>query len=1449
MKKMARYLTMAILSVTAVAFAGLSPVTTGVPENPASGVWIQQVGEIVERPSTEATLYYTKYVGTDRVKSIDYFYDGLGYLRLLNKKAICYTNGADGIVHHPDNDLIVAGQGQALYKVKKNSSSLDPSKCVSMTSDTYYNYYDKKQKKVVEGGRGGSGSWPTSTGNGFWHVMVDPTEKYVWADGMPGPLVRYSLQGAGTKIDSLANRGYEIELTPEDNSRNAMVTTVIWDKDWNAFFTYSNYAGGGCESDIKGQGCDEDLQKQWRAGSYFGYFKDSVVKEIKTDDDVKKYLGRKGDKVVTGLGMKVLLDSLEGAHGGTYDPYSNTIFVFGGAKIVQIGVKKNSQTKEVSAKKLAEIDLRDFFFVESNQNMTGPRTPSCSQVAKESDGEWAESVPNGVNVWNGSCNQGYCKGYCDGATSRGGDIIPSVGWRLDQGTVDGHGHLFVASNTGHLIFIDYAANNDFDAEYNAQHFINNNVLGHVQWIDNFLDDLAPLGVVKEKLSSANAAGEVSSSSLQGYSEQIWDESSSSKKGSSSSNGGNSSSSSGNSNGSSSGSNGSSSGGNDSSSGSNDSSSGSNDSSSGSNGSSSGGNDSSSGSNDSSSGSNGSSSGSNGSSSGGNGSSSGSSGSGNGTEFDSSSSGNGGGSGVEFSSGGGNYGPNGGGVDFGYSSAGGGYFNPSWDNYDKGDSIVSNAGVLKPATGKKSGDMGTVTIGENVYYVDKTQIDLALDFRQNANIDSAKVGDVVAITLNADKVKEYFGSSVDSLSFATKSGLVLVDPKNPVPGDSIKVNVDGSVTIYVTAYDPVRNGEIYITNELGNLVVIDNINFYAVVPEGKVAVIKDSDLDNQLDYVEIMLEDSLTKAVDLVSVSLMVNGKLMNPATVPTLNGQRDRIILNDVRDLVFPDNIDEDSYAIVTYKDKQNGAEYVRRVPLVELGTNIIKAAHAIRDTTKGGMDSLFVEFNIDIIPFDLKYPEMLIALKQKGKEVFFALGQVSKVYLPSKNIVIFVGEDLKLQGAMKDSVSLYPNVTFTNAPYITSDEYDRHVPVTVVDRLPAVKTVEYWDTDYDGVMDQVVVNYAAPLKKEDLEKMYMTFPWYTDRGLLTQLQAQPSYLKLDPNDPTKVIWDVTSIRPLAKGLTSISESLPPATIYTYYPVFGEIFANEEAVQVVDKMSPIIAAATLNYGKKADTLLVNFSEAIKKVDGRDFFRYIHGKDTLDLIPSSISWSEDGFTATLILDAGQVTVMPGDSLMVVRGSKGVIQDNFGNIAGDDPSPVIIGGLLNHLVESTQMGTFDDKDEVLHTMSSVNLRYMPSSTTKEDIEKEGALGHLVQLGERFVPQLLDRAQIAADGSVDPSVLDSLDPEKVFITFAVSYHDHLGQYVNDTVITVPCNSPKFGGNCLNSDQKVFVNWNFKDHNGRFVGAGVYMVQFKMVVRYERKKIEEEIKDKWGVRRKKKK
>jgi len=785
-------------------------------------------------------------------------------------------------------------------------------------------------------------------------------------------------------------------------------------------------------------------------------------------------------------------------------------------------------------------------------------------------------------------------------------------------------------------------------------------------------------------------------------------------------------------------------------------------------------------------------------------------------------------------------------DFDVSSSSGGIdFYPSNDKFEKGDSLVSSAAILLPVD--SASGVGLIKIGENYYMEQNNPTSLNLDLRVNSGLDSAQVGQVIALTLDADRVKEYFGD-VDSLTFATGSGLILIDPSNPNPNDTLRVNADGSVTIWVTADSVIHGGSIIVHDPVNNTtVIIDNINFYDPIPDAELGYIKDSDGNDKLDYVEIVLKDSVVSDLAVTSVALVVNGDTLKTKHKPTLNDSRDRISIN-VSDMKFPEKFPDDAYAIITYTNIHDDVAYTRDAYIVEVGSRVIKDAFAIRNTR--GKDSLFIEFNVDLIPKDLAMPELLVMLKQEGKRYGFNLDQITNIYMPTRNMVILVGEKMGLKGEMRDSVSLHPQVQFANLRYLTSDEYDREVPVTVMDRLPSVVDVEYRDEDGDGVLDHIVTNFSDALTAKEKDMLYATFPWYSERGLMIQLQAQPSDMKFDGKDSTRLVWEVHSTTPIAKGVTSISESLPNATIFSYYDVLGQTFVSEEAAPLVDKMSPVVSGVTLSYGSKADTLIIYFSEVIKYNDlkGDDFFSYIHGKDTIDINPKGIDWASDGLSAKVIVDGSVTTILPGDSLMVVKGSKSVIQDNFGNVAGEKPSPVVIAGLLNHLVEATNMGTFDGTDEVLQTLSSVNLRYMPGSTTKEDMEKEGALGQLVQLGERFVPQLLDRAQISADGSVDPSVLDSLDPEKVFITFVVNYYDHLGQYVNDTTILVPCNSPKFGGNCLVSDQKLFVNWNFKDHRGRFVGTGVYTVQFKMVVRYEKKKIEEEIKDKWGVRRNKK-
>ena len=1331
-----------LFSLVACSFSGAlaADVVINAPYNPATGIWIQQVGDLYPSASTSATLYYTRYASVkDRVKSVQYYYDGNGYLNLHNKDTLCYTNGADGIIHHPDGDLLVAGQGTNIYKVSKTVG-----------------YSPNNQNCVVR-----SVTSNPSTGN--YHLMMDPSNDILWAAGIPGTLARHST-ATNTSTHNLAN-GVQVALTGSVNR----ITTLVWDEDGTAFYTHSDYWGGGYGT---------------ASNSSFGWISDTTYNAA-------------GE--ITGLKTQTIFSNLVGAHGASYDEYSKTIFIFGDSRIVQID--------PASRTIVATLDLRTYMFADTAI-------------------DWPTEVL----------------------------------WRLDQGTTDGKGHLFVASNSGHMIFVDYTSN--------PNKRIDNNILIHMQWLDNYLDDVAPLSGAGSQRSTANTSGgtDVSSSSrhLSSSSVDIYVESSSSKTGTSSGSTGTSS-------GSiitSSGSTGTSSGSTITSSGSTGTSSGSTITSSGSTGTSSGSIITSSGSTGTSSGSTITSSGSTGTSSGSTITSSGSTGTSSGSIITSSGSTTGSSSSI---TGGGDDNPT---SSSSSSTTGGEGEIPDWVNSsnsytgfddidtdpgtgtdpypsnesrDNGDTLVTGGTVLTP-TDLEPGTAGTITLGGNTYLV-QNPVGSALPTYASDSLltegrEAVHVGEVVKITLSADKLVDYFGANVGDTIYVTgSSGLLFVDPSNPrAASDSIAIVVTGKdLNIWVTANQEVVGGNIYFTDADGHLVIFNGINFVDPIPDAKTAFIKDSDGDDALDAVEVVLADTLPAGISVTAMSLIINGDTIEVNSVPTVkNGDR---ILADVSDLTLPSDFPDDATVLVTYTDK-NGVNFVREVALIEAGGHVIKSAYAIRDAF--GSDSLFIEFNIDLMPVDITQAEFIVFLNGMG----FDLEQIESIQMPTKNLIILVGKDLGLKGKDQDYVSLCPGVTFENLPYMTSDEYDRQVTVKVTDRLPGVKYVEYYDNDGDGVLDSIVAVFEDGISEAEKAQLYFSFPWYSSRGLLIELQAQPGDLVIDPKDSTRVSWSVKSNVNLASGLTSISSTVPAANLYVYYEVMGNTFVSEQSVAIKDKMAPVIVGAALHYGDDddADTVVVTFSEPVNYIElqGKDFFSYIHGKDTIDLYPSQIRWSADGLSASLILRDDLDGIIPGDSLMIVHGEKTSIKDALGNISSDTPAPVVISGILSHLVQSVNMGTFDPTNEELREVNSISLSYVQNTMRTADMRENGNLGHLISLGERFVPQLVDGANVNADGEYDPSVLDALDPSKVLITFSVSYYDNLGQYVNDTTLTVACDSPKFGGNCLNTDKKVFVNWNYKDHAGRFVGTGVYIVQFKLVVRYESKKIEEEMLDKWGVRRK---
>ena len=115
-----------------------------------------------------------------------------------------------------------------------------------------------------------------------------------------------------------------------------------------------------------------------------------------------------------GVGGSVGGATLAAAHGGVYDPYTNTIIIMGDNHITQLDLLGNI------------ISDRDFL---------------------------------------------------------GLDGISDADLNFDQGTVDGAGHLLVASNFGHVLFVDYATTGLVGSLSN---------FATIPFLETNLDDIAPL---------------------------------------------------------------------------------------------------------------------------------------------------------------------------------------------------------------------------------------------------------------------------------------------------------------------------------------------------------------------------------------------------------------------------------------------------------------------------------------------------------------------------------------------------------------------------------------------------------------------------------------------------------------------------------------------------------------------------------------------------------------------------------------------------------------------------------------------------------------------------------------------------------------------------------------------------------------------------------------------
>jgi hypothetical protein len=218
----------------------------------ALGVLVASAGVRAE-PIT-GTIYFTTYnpinaagvfdptaTGFNEHK-VDYTYDGTGSFVLGPRVAVARTNGADGIIFHPDGSLLVGGQSTGLIH------KVDP---VTGTS--------------------------TSVSTGFsevYHLTLGPDGKTVYSGGIPASLI-------STTVVSPLTPGTAHAIVGEDG----FVTQVSFDAAGNAYYTNASPSGAGAFGTIDVSGSSFVTDRKLVLPSAHGMAYDSFTNTMLTFGD------------------------------------------------------------------------------------------------------------------------------------------------------------------------------------------------------------------------------------------------------------------------------------------------------------------------------------------------------------------------------------------------------------------------------------------------------------------------------------------------------------------------------------------------------------------------------------------------------------------------------------------------------------------------------------------------------------------------------------------------------------------------------------------------------------------------------------------------------------------------------------------------------------------------------------------------------------------------------------------------------------------------------------------------------------------------------------------------------------------------------------------------------------------------------------------------------------
>ena len=218
--------------------------------------------------------------------------------------------------------------------------------------------------------------------------------------------------------------------------------------------------------------------------------------------------------------------------------------------------------------------------------------------------------------------------------------------------------------------------------------------------------------------------------------------------------------------------------------------------------------------------------------------------------------------------------------------------------------------------------------------------------------------------------------------------------------------------------------------------------------------------------------------------------------------------------------------------------------------------------------------------------------------------------------------------------------------------------------------------------------------------------------------------------------------------------------------------------------------------------------------------------------SSLTWSADGKSVKLHLENGvplAERLNPADSLKFDFEKAG-LKDLQGNGVSPNSKPVMVKGDPRVLMQSTSLASLD-RAVLLADKAAFTERFVNADEPMDE-EMRKSLGILMDIS------------FATVMGEDSSGVENMNLDDVGLSWELKVFTNLGAYVGGASNKIKCNDPAFEGNCFEHAKKMYLRWNMRSSEGRKVGVGVYVAQFKINVYGAKESFKVERIYNWGIR-----